>query len=188
MASKITTVFSAVLALFCLQSVFVLGEGGVECENLPVEMCAFAVSSTGSRCVLEKKYSFAVATHEASIQYQCQSSGIVAEKMMEWIESEDCLQACGLQRMSVGMSTDDLSAYSHFTSKLCSDKCQNSCPNVVDLYLNLAAGEGMYLPQLCDAHKTRSRRMMYQTAPAPTTGGVKAFFLGSATACAPTPY
>ncbi|KAH9309690.1 hypothetical protein KI387_037601, partial [Taxus chinensis] len=46
------------------------------CERLPVEMCAFAVSSTGSRCVLEKKYSFEADTHEASLQYQCQSSGV----------------------------------------------------------------------------------------------------------------
>ncbi|KAH9309675.1 hypothetical protein KI387_037586, partial [Taxus chinensis] len=163
-------------------------EGGVECEKLPVEMCAFTVSSTGSRCVLEKNYSFAAATREASVQYQCQSSEIMEEKMKEWIESDECVQACGLQRMSVGVSTDDLSAYSHFTSKLCSDKCQNSCPNVVDLYLNLAAGEGMYLPQLCDAHKTQLRRMMIATAPAATAGGVKSYFLSSGTAYAPTPY
>ncbi|KAH9292254.1 hypothetical protein KI387_042560, partial [Taxus chinensis] len=164
-------------------------EGVVECEKLPVEMCAFAVSSSGSRCVLEKKYSFAPATHESSVQYQCQSSGVMAEMMKEWIESEECVQACGLQRMCVGMSTDDLSSYSHLTSKLCSDKCQNSCPNVVDLYLNLAAGEGMYLPQLCEAHKTRSRRMMYQTAPAPTAEDVKAYnSLGAAKSYAPAPF
>ncbi|KAH9309692.1 hypothetical protein KI387_037603, partial [Taxus chinensis] len=154
----------------------------VECEKLPVEMCAFAVSSSGFRCVLEKKYSSAAANHEASVQYQCQSSGVIAETMIAWIESEECVEACGLQRMSVGMSTDDLSSYSHFTSKLCSQKCQNRCPNVVDLYLNLAAGEGMYLPQLCEAHKTRARRMMYQIAEAPT---VKAYSLGAA---APAPY
>ncbi|KAH9309670.1 hypothetical protein KI387_037581, partial [Taxus chinensis] len=165
MAPEMTFGFAILFALLGMKSVLVTGEGGVECEKLPVEMCAFAVSSTGSRCVLEKKYSYA-----GSVQYQCQTSRIVAETIMEWIESEECVQACGLQRMSVGMSTDDLSSYSHFTSKLCSDKCQNSCPNVVDLYLNLAAGEGMHLPELCEARKTRSRRMMYQTAPAPTPG------------------
>ncbi|KAH9309679.1 hypothetical protein KI387_037590 [Taxus chinensis] len=183
MASEMTFAFVILFALFGIQSVLVLGEGGMECEKLPVELCAFAVSSTGSRCVLEKKYSFAADSHEASVEYQCQSSGVMAEKMKEWIESDDCVQACGLQRTCVGMSTDDLSSNSHFTSKLCSDKCQNSCPNVVDLYLNLAAGEGMYLPHLCEAHKTRSRRMMYQTAPAPTVGEVY-----PSTAHVPAPY
>ncbi|KAH9309674.1 hypothetical protein KI387_037585, partial [Taxus chinensis] len=184
MASQMTVAFAILFALFGMQSVLVIGEGGVVCEKLPVELCAFAVSSSGSRCVLEKNYSFAAATQETSVQYQCQSSGVMAEKMMEWIESDECVQACGLQRMCLGMSRDDLSTYSHFASKLCSDKCQNSCPNVVDLYLDLAAGEGMYLPQLCEAHKTRSRRMMYQTASA---GGVKAYPLG-ARAYAPAPY
>ncbi|XP_057867203.1 uncharacterized protein LOC131074584 isoform X2 [Cryptomeria japonica] len=163
MAFEMRAAFAICLALFSLRSVMVMGEGGVECEKLPVEMCAFSVSSSGARCVLEKKYTFVPSTHESSVEYQCQSSGVMAEKMMEWIESEECLQSCGLQRMSVGMSTDDLSAYSDFTSKLCSDKCQNSCPNIVNLYLNLAAGEGIYLPHLCEAHKTRSRRMMFET-------------------------
>ncbi|XP_057867195.1 uncharacterized protein LOC131074577 [Cryptomeria japonica] len=183
MASEMRVAFAILLALFSFQSVLVMGEGGVECEKLPVDMCAFSVSSVGVRCVLEKKYSFVTSTHESSIEYQCQSSGIMAEKMMEWIESEVCLQTCGLQRMIVGMSTDDLSEYSDFTSKLCSENCQNSCPNIVNLYLNLAAGEGIYLPHLCEAHKTRSRRMMFESvAPGPT---LNTFSLAAA---APAPY
>lgn len=39
-----------------------------------------------------------------------QSSGLIAEKMVEWIKSEECMQSCiGLQRTSVLMSTDGLS-------------------------------------------------------------------------------
>uniref|UniRef100_A0A0C9QPS1 TSA: Wollemia nobilis Ref_Wollemi_Transcript_14424_909 transcribed RNA sequence n=1 Tax=Wollemia nobilis TaxID=56998 RepID=A0A0C9QPS1_9CONI len=127
--------------------------GRVECEKLPVEMCAFAVSSSGARCVLEKKYD--TATH--GVQYECQSSSVMVEKMMEWIETEECLKACGLERMSVGMSSDGLAESTDFRSNLCSDKCQNDCPNVVDLYLNLAAGEGMYLPRVCEGHKKKER-------------------------------
>uniref|UniRef100_A0A0C9S698 TSA: Wollemia nobilis Ref_Wollemi_Transcript_11442_880 transcribed RNA sequence n=1 Tax=Wollemia nobilis TaxID=56998 RepID=A0A0C9S698_9CONI len=169
MAARNSVVF-VILALVGIQAV--LGEKRVECEKLPVDMCAFAVSSSGARCVLEKKYS----TINGRIEYECQSSAIMAEKMIEWIESEECLQACGLERMNVGLSSDDLVEYSPLSSKLCSDKCQNNCPNIVDIYFSLAAGEGVYLPKLCDAHKSRSRRMMLETAPAPRSilGGVKA--------------
>ncbi|KAH9329104.1 hypothetical protein KI387_001212, partial [Taxus chinensis] len=72
MASQMTVSLAILVALFGVQSVLAIGEGGVECEKLPVELCAFAVSSSGSRCVLEKKYSFAAGTHEISVQYQCQ--------------------------------------------------------------------------------------------------------------------
>uniref|UniRef100_A0A0D6QSI1 PAR1 protein n=1 Tax=Araucaria cunninghamii TaxID=56994 RepID=A0A0D6QSI1_ARACU len=161
------------VALCLTVAVTVLGvqsvQGGrVECEKLPVDMCAFAVSSSGARCVLEKKYD----TATRGVGYECQSSSVMMEKMMEWIETEECLRACGLQRMSVGMSSDGLAEYTDFSSKLCSDKCQNNCPNIVDLYLNLAAGEGMYLPRVCEGHKKRekSRRMMYEKVPA-TAGG-----------------
>ncbi|XP_057867201.2 uncharacterized protein LOC131074583 [Cryptomeria japonica] len=114
-----------------------------------------------------------------------QSSGVIAEEVKEWIESEECLQSCGLQRMNVGMSTDDLFENSDFTSKLCSNKCQNRCPNIVNLYQNLAAGEQIYLPHLCEAHNTRRRRMMIGTASAPTVGGLKSFSLAAAVAPAP---
>uniref|UniRef100_A0A0C9QLS6 TSA: Wollemia nobilis Ref_Wollemi_Transcript_26193_906 transcribed RNA sequence n=1 Tax=Wollemia nobilis TaxID=56998 RepID=A0A0C9QLS6_9CONI len=162
-----SAVASAVI-LFVLLGMqgFVLGEGGVECEKLPVELCAFAVSSSGTRCVLEKKYTAASSSSTTSVEYECQASGIMAEKAMEWIESEECLKACGLERMCVGMSSDGLAEYSPFSSKLCSEKCQSSCPNIVELYINLAAGEGMYLPHLCEAHRERSRRVMYEMAAA----------------------
>lgn len=38
-----------------------------------------------------------------------------------------------------------------FTKKLCSPHCYQSCPNIVDLYLNLATGEGVFFPKLCEA-------------------------------------
>eukprot|EP01018_Ginkgo_biloba_P041210 Gb_00041 [translate_table: standard] len=83
----------------------------------------------------------------------------MAETMIEWIESEECINACGLERMSVGMSTDSL-LEAEFANKLCSSECHNNCPNIVDLYLNLAAGEGIYLTKLCEAQRSDSRRMV----------------------------
>lgn len=71
-----------------------------------------------------------------------QSSIIIAEKQEEWIESDECVKACGLERMSVGLSTDLLMDY-HFTEMFCSSECLNNCPNIIDLYISLAAGEGM---------------------------------------------
>eukprot|EP01018_Ginkgo_biloba_P033343 Gb_21780 [translate_table: standard] len=126
----------------------------IRCEELPIQVCAFSVSSSGNRCVLEKSL-----MADGCIQFECQSSVVMAETMIEWIESEECINACGLERMSVGMSTDSL-LEAEFAKKLCSSKCHNNCPNIVDLYLNLAAGEGIYLTKLCDAQRSNSRRMV----------------------------
>ena len=70
-----------------------------------------------------------------------QSSIIMAEKQEEWIESDECVKSCGLERMSVGLSTD-LLVDSLFTDMFCSSECINNCPNLIDLYISLAAGEG----------------------------------------------
>ncbi|MCO5565205.1 hypothetical protein L7F22_018878 [Adiantum nelumboides] len=127
--------------------------GTIECEDLPVEDCAFAVSSSGARCVLEK-----VVKANAAPQYKCQTSIIMAERPTEWIESEDCIKTCGLQRLSVGLSTDAL-LERDFTKRLCFSECRSKCPNINDLYTKLAAEEGMYLPTLCDSLKPRLRKL-----------------------------
>lgn len=111
----------------------------VKCENLDEDTCAFAVSSTGKRCVLEK------SVRRSGIEvYTCRSSEIEADKVTNIIESDECIKACGLDRKSLGISSDAL-LESRFTQKLCSVKCLNQCPNVVDLFFNLAAGEGTVL-------------------------------------------
>lgn len=111
----------------------------VKCENLDENTCAFAVSSTGKRCVLEK------SMKRSGIEvYTCRSSEIEANKVTNIIESDECIKACGLDRKALGISSDAL-LESQFTHKLCSVKCLNQCPNVVDLYFNLAAGEGTIL-------------------------------------------
>ncbi|KAH7287516.1 hypothetical protein KP509_32G059500 [Ceratopteris richardii] len=128
-------------------------QGTIECEELPIEECAFAVSSSGARCVLEKQ-----VTSHAAPQFKCQTSIIMAERPLEWIESEDCIQTCGLQRMSVGLSTDAL-LERDFTRRLCFSQCRRNCPNINDLYTNLAAEEGIDLPSVCDSLKPKIRRL-----------------------------
>ncbi|CAM6046473.1 unnamed protein product, partial [Sphagnum compactum] len=117
--------------------------GTLNCEDLSKEECAFSVSSSGARCVLEK---YIGNDHETHIE--CQSSMILAANLDEWIESDECVRSCGLERLSFGLSTD-LLLDSRSTAMLCSPECLNNCPNIIDLYINLAAGEGLYLPQLC---------------------------------------
>ncbi|GLJ07166.1 hypothetical protein SUGI_0060230 [Cryptomeria japonica] len=142
----------AFTSLVCLQTVL----GALTCEELPTEVCAFSVASSGARCVLEKS-----VLSDGSDEYQCMTSEIIAEKISEWIETEECLNDCGLERIVVGLSSDGLMEY-RFTSKLCSPKCYNNCHNIINLYFNLAAGEGVYLPRLCQAHRSGSRRMVQE--------------------------
>jgi hypothetical protein len=126
---------------FSIFSHFVVGyvvAGGITCENLDQDTCAFAVASTGKRCVLEKHVKR--CGEEA---YTCRTSEIVADKLKDLVETDQCIKACGLDRKTLGISSDSL-LESSFTQKLCSPQCYQSCPNIVDLYFNLAAGEGKH--------------------------------------------
>ncbi|KAG4984184.1 hypothetical protein AAZX31_10G222400 [Glycine max] len=144
--------------------------GGIECETLSHDTCSFAVSSAGKRCVLEKRVK---RTGEEA--YTCRTSEIEADKLKDHIETEQCIKACGLDRKSLGISSDSL-LESTFTQKLCSPHCYQCCPNVVDLYFNLAAGEGVFLPKLCEAQGVNARRGMAElkssgiVAPGPVHG------------------
>ncbi|KAL8557140.1 hypothetical protein ACS0TY_004553 [Phlomoides rotata] len=128
--------------------------GNIECENLKKESCAYAVSSSGKRCVLEKH-----VRRSGVEEYACATSEIVADKLKNLIESDDCIKACGLDRSALGISSDSL-LESCFAAKLCSNECYGKCPNIVDLYFNLAAGEGVYLPKLCETKGGKGRREM----------------------------
>ncbi|CAN8302183.1 unnamed protein product [Cochlearia groenlandica] len=151
MALKTIFVVSMLLLAIYLQTA--LGHE-VKCENLDKDTCAFAVSSTGKRCVLEKS-----VKRSGFEVYTCRSSEIETNKVTNMIESEECIKSCGLDRTSFGISSDAL-LESRFTQKLCSVQCLNQCPNVVDLFFNLAAGEGVYLPKLCDSQDGKPRRAM----------------------------
>ena len=100
-------------------------------------MCSFSIASSGNRCLLENYYS----NDGEGIGFQCKTSEIVAKGMWELIESDDCINACGVDRKTVGISSDSL-IDPKLTAKICSTICHQNCPNIVDLYYNLALGEG----------------------------------------------
>ncbi|CAL5426780.1 unnamed protein product [Camellia sinensis] len=148
---KMAMILVLVFALF-LQGAL----GDIVCEELSVGLCSFSVASTGKRCSLET-----YTASEGTVAYQCKTSEVVVKNMPEWIESDVCISACGVDRYAIGISSDAL-LESQFTAKLCSPGCYYSCPNIVDLYYNLALGEGVFLPGLCKAQRTNPRRAMSQ--------------------------
>ncbi|XP_008798941.1 uncharacterized protein LOC103713707 [Phoenix dactylifera] len=143
---------------------------GVTCEDLPQDLCAFAISSSSKRCVLESTQHSGRPT-----EYQCRTSEVVVARMSNWIETDECVKACGVDRNSVGISSDSL-LEPQFTEKLCSPACHENCPNIIDLYFNLAAGEGVLLPELCEARRVNPHRSMMTilssgVAAGPAAGG-----------------
>ncbi|XWS55586.1 hypothetical protein CRYUN_Cryun09bG0013400 [Craigia yunnanensis] len=128
----------------------------IVCEDLPNDVCAFSIASSGKRCLLET-----AVEKDANVEYQCRTSEVVVERMAEYIETDECVRACGVDRNSIGISSDSL-LEPQFTAKLCAPACYQKCPNIVDLYFNLAAGEGVFLPDLCDAQRTNPRRTMVE--------------------------
>ncbi|KAF7825592.1 putative PAR1 protein precursor [Senna tora] len=150
--------------LLCLSSLLIHASfgkhmnliGELVCEDLPKDMCAFSIASSGKRCVLET-----TRVEDGRTEYQCRTSEVVVERMSQYIETDQCVKACGVDRQSVGISSDAL-LDSQFTSKLCSPSCYNNCPNIVDLYFNLAAGEGVFLPDLCEKQRISPHRAMIE--------------------------
>ncbi|KAL3829095.1 hypothetical protein ACJIZ3_017897 [Penstemon smallii] len=130
--------------------------GELVCEELPVGMCSFSISSSGNRCLLETYES-----DEGMMKLKCETSKVAAMNLHEYIESDECVSACGVDRNSVGISSDTL-LESQFTLKLCSPQCYQSCPNIVELYYNLALAEGVFLPELCKDQRRSQRRSVIQ--------------------------
>ncbi|CAI9759144.1 unnamed protein product [Fraxinus pennsylvanica] len=74
--------------------------------------------------------------------------------------------------------------------------CYQNCPNIVDLYYNLALGEGAFLPDLCKSQRINSHRSMVQIQSSgaalghiPAAGPMSAFAPSpsSPVYCAPAP-
>nr|GMC83586.1 uncharacterized protein LOC109161551 isoform X1 [Ipomoea batatas] len=136
--------FSLVLLLALTLSFPAIVFADIICENLSENVCAFSVSSSAKRCVLEN-----LIEDDGKVEYQCKTSGVVVgNNVAEYIETDLCVEACGVNRESIGMSSDSLLDPT-FMTKLCSPACYHNCPNIVDLYFNLASGEGVFLPNLC---------------------------------------
>jgi hypothetical protein len=86
---------------------------------------------------------------DGSVKYQCRSSEVLVQKISEYIETDQCVQACGVDRNMIGISSDAL-LEPQVTAKLCSPACYNECTNIIDLYFNLAAGEGKNFSELSE--------------------------------------
>jgi hypothetical protein len=139
--------------------------GEIICDDLPSYLCAFSVASSGKRCLLENYES-----GEGRVEYQCTTSEVIVERMSDHIETDDCINACGVDRMTTGISSDALHE-SHTSVKLCSADCYQNCPNIIDLYFNLAAGEGVYFPDLCEVQKFNPHRAMIELLSSGGGGG-----------------
>ncbi|CAL4901057.1 unnamed protein product [Urochloa decumbens] len=160
MASTLAAVFAILIALaVTVQSA--RGAPRLSCEELPADACAFAVSSGGLRCVLER-------TPEGA--HRCQTSAVAAGAAAAggWVETDACVRACGADRDALGLPVASAAADDRRAIRaLCSPACRDGCPNVVDLYATVAAAEGMSLPALCEAQKNGNRRMMMGGGMAP---------------------
>ncbi|KAH6829591.1 PAR1 protein [Perilla frutescens var. hirtella] len=159
------------LILFFASSLFLQGIlGELICESLPSNLCSFAIASSGKRCVLEN-----YRNDDGSVEYTCKTSEVVVERLSGYIETDQCVKACGVDRGFVGISSDAFLT-AEFTSNLCSPSCYQNCPNIVDLYFNLAAGEGVFLPALCEKQKANPHRAMLEILSngGPTGGGAAA--------------
>ncbi|EOY07334.1 hypothetical protein QUC31_011415 [Theobroma cacao] len=151
------------------------------CEDLPKDVCAFSIASSGKRCLLET-----AVVKDGNVEYQCRTSEVVVERMAEYIESDECVRACGVDRSSIGISSDSL-LEPQLTAKLCAPACYQKCPNIVDLYFNLAAGEGVFLPDLCHAQRTNPRRTMFELLSSGAAPGPVSSEPGSLVGEAPAP-
>lgn len=138
------------------------------CEELPVGLCSFSIASSGRRCVLET-----LQSDGGDLEFQCKTSEVTAMDMPAYIETDECVSACGVNRRSVGISSDTL-LETQFTLKLCSPHCYYNCPNIVDLYQNLAVG--VSLSELCKSQTSSSRRsvIQLQSSSAAASGPVSA--------------
>ncbi|XP_066364605.1 uncharacterized protein [Miscanthus floridulus] len=150
---------SAAFAILLVLAVAVQSARGGQlvCEELPPDVCGFAVSSGGKRCVLE-------LTPEGA--HRCQTSAVGgARGLAGWVETDACVSACGVDRAALGLPVASAEAEDRRSFRaLCSLACRDGCPNVVDLYATVATAEDMSLPALCEA-TAGNRRMMTGMAP-----------------------
>ncbi|CAK7336968.1 unnamed protein product [Dovyalis caffra] len=130
---KILSILALALAI-CVQGT--LGE--ITCEHLDQDTCAYAISSSGKRCLLEKRVK---RTGEEA--YTCRTSEIEADTLRNWIETDQCIKACGLDRKSLGISSDSL------LDKLIVHATHNIFSSVLT---------GVFLPKLCEAQEGNARR------------------------------
>ncbi|KAI0528706.1 hypothetical protein KFK09_001248 [Dendrobium nobile] len=130
------------------------------CEQLNRSTCAFTVSSNGFRCLLEKHVD---AGAEPLVEaYTCRTSDLKATVIVGWVETDTCITACSLKRETLSISSDSLLDW-QFMGRLCSPECFMNCPNIVDLYFNVATGEGREIGMKTKSPKQRSSEIAPET-------------------------
>ncbi|KAK9144371.1 hypothetical protein Sjap_004274 [Stephania japonica] len=150
------------------------GKRGISCENLPADYCAFAISSEGMRCVLGKYYAYDYVEGRRVTKFVCRSSGVFVPNMLNWVETHKCIKACGVERHSIGMTYSELLWQPKFMKRLCCHSCYYECPNIVDLFFNLALGEGQYLPRLCRRHRGKHEPVQGSSTTRPGASPIEA--------------
>ncbi|KAM0991389.1 hypothetical protein ACFX13_009941 [Malus domestica] len=75
--------------------------------------------------------------------------------MAEYIETDECIKACGIDRKAIGISSDSL-----FDPRVLNMLCYHRCPNIIELYFNMAVGEGVFLPYRCEKQRSNPHRAM----------------------------
>ncbi|KAI3667027.1 hypothetical protein L6452_42069 [Arctium lappa] len=176
--------FSLVL-LFAASSLFLHGtttQGEIICEDLSKDNCSFAISYTGKRCVLED-----FEDKKGKVEYQCRTSEVVVEMMWNHIETNECVRACGVDRNATGISSDSLLDKNSIVT-LCSAPCYQKCPNIVDLHFNLAVGEGVSLPDLCEQQRTNPDCAMIDLLSSGAASGPVGSEKSRLFSAAPTPF
>ncbi|CAI9778735.1 unnamed protein product [Fraxinus pennsylvanica] len=170
------------MIIFLAFTLFLQGTlGELVCEELPVGLCSFSIATSGKRCLLET-----YTSNYGTMDFQCKTSEVVAINLQEYIEADECVIACGVDRKSTGISSDSL-LDAQFTTRLCSPQCYQNCPNIVDLYYNLALAEGAFLSDLCKSQRTNSRRSIAQIQSSGVALGPVAAAAGPMSAAAPSP-
>ncbi|KAI3474163.1 hypothetical protein Pfo_028951 [Paulownia fortunei] len=143
----------------------------------PLFLCDCIV---GKRCVLEN-----YLNERGSLDYTCKTSEVVVERLSGYIETDHCVNACGVDREFVGISSDAFLT-ADFTARLCSPACYQNCPNIVDLYFNLAAGEALCEKQKANPHRAMLELLSSGGGVAP--GPVAADYIAAAPASAPASF
>jgi hypothetical protein len=108
----------------------------VVCEQLAAEQCAFAVSSTSRRCVLENTHCAGRPT-----AYQCRTSEVVVEdgRLAGMVETD---RATVARRHLLRLPPRSARRRRSLLAGLPPGVPQ--APNIVNFYANLVAGEGKH--------------------------------------------
>ncbi|MCO5602160.1 hypothetical protein L7F22_056288 [Adiantum nelumboides] len=87
-----------------------------------------------------------------------------------WIEADECMEACGLTRMTLGLHPPNI------PHLLCSSRCSRTCPHLHYLLNPLSADQGSSIAELC-LHLNNPHHRFIQEG-SPSYGGYNPFHHG----------